>query len=204
MTRHRDGKGVDGEYGPWISMLFDWEMDPDPAQRVQAAKSLMRMLSAALAVGRDIPQPLRTWLADCLRDAASAGNADAAFGLKPGAGRRAQYILHMHDAAQLHAIAQWHSKSQNAAAQDVAALPGRLDASNLVKHHSNALQYWSIAGPYVADPGGEPTENLATQADLAPGSEVVVVFTLKTVDVRRAVLRLPADLAHIAAPKSRK
>lgn len=159
----------------------------------------MRCLAAAVSSGRDIPQPLRAWLSKCLRRATTTGNANAAFRLKPGAGRRAEYVLHMNDAAQLHALAQWHARSISNSAGEVENLFGR-EASVLAKNHHNVARKWTISGPYVADAEGQPTCELASQKDLAHGVLVVVVFTSKTVESHRFVLLLPQELAGIGAP----
>lgn len=188
-----------GEFDPWLAMLFDWEHDPDPAKRVECAQSLMRCLAAAISSGREIPQPLRAWLGQRLRRAAATRNANAAFRLKPGSGQWADYRLHMHDAAQLHALAQWHTKGPSKAANDVEDLPGRKTASVLAKRHSSISRDWSITGPYVADANGQPTRELANQKDLAQGAPVVVVFTSNTVDSHQFVLVLPQDLANVVA-----
>lgn len=181
-------------FAPWLALLVDWELDHDPAVRAAAARSLLRRLGVALRSGEEIPQELRSWLGGRLREAAGSGNANAALKLTPGKGRQANYRSLMHRAAQLHAVMQWRACGRYAAADEVAALPGRLDASNLVKHFDRTALMWTMAGPYLTDAAGEPTLQIAEAAHVRGGAGAAVVFTSLLTDGYRITLHLPKDI----------
>lgn len=182
------------EFAPWLALLVDWKVDPDGGTRAAAARSLLRCMAAAVATGREVPPELRQWLAECLREAASTGNANAAFKLSPGQGRHADYRIHMHWAAQIHAVMKWRACRKYEAADEVAALPRRLDASNMVKHFDTTARTWTMAGPYLTDAQGNPTLELAEAAHLRRGAGAAVVFTSLPTDKYCYCVELPKDI----------
>lgn len=186
------------EFAPLLALLVDWEVEPDGERRRRAARSLIRAVSAALASGHEMPPELQRWLAKCLRQASSTGDANAAFKLSQGQGRHADYLTHMHRAAQLHTVMQWRACGRYAAADEVAALPGRPDASNLVKSLARTARMWTSAGPYLIDAEQQPTLQLAEPAQVQGGAVAAVVFTSLLTDSYRITLLLPQDIGDAA------